>query len=508
MEHDVIPLGERHAPHNWEYADATLRAAASGFVSTDVNKIALQLDDGSYWRLSSIAPITWVTTTKAAGAGSGYGQWKWSTSLTGDPTSGKVAVNSATAASITELRISDMGSDGIDYSAPIGAIRPGDTLYIQDKDTASQWLRFNADGLAVDNGTYWTIPVVYVGSAGGMPANNHEMVVQVTYTNEITIDDVTGLRTELDTITLGLWDDRGSFDASVNTYPTSGGSGTAGAIVRGDIWTIGVVATAGPLFGQPVGTTVRALTDAPGQTVGNWAIAGVGTGYVPENAALKDVSSGYAGLTQFKLNLKNAAGTVLNWFTNATTAARTWTLPDKDGTVAMTSDVNDVKVETATHAAATKVVPADADELPLVDSATSWGLKNLTWANLKAALASATQTLTNKTLTNPVVTNYVETMYAPAAGTAFTVDLANGTYQKFTTTGNATITLPASVAGKSYLIEIAYGGAHTVTFAGGTSLKPAGGSYPTATSVNGKSDLYAMLCDGTVTKVRDAGRNF
>lgn len=42
----------------------------------------------------------------------------------------------------------------------------------------------------------------------------------------------------------------------------------------------------------------------------------------------------------------------------------------------------------AIHAAPAKPSPADADELGYVDSAASWGLKKLTWANLKAALAS------------------------------------------------------------------------------------------------------------------------
>ncbi|ACI93254.1 conserved hypothetical protein [Afipia carboxidovorans OM5] len=41
-----------------------------------------------------------------------------------------------------------------------------------------------------------------------------------------------------------------------------------------------------------------------------------------------------------------------------------------------------------THAASSKATPVDADEIPLVDSAASWGLKKLTWANLKATLAS------------------------------------------------------------------------------------------------------------------------
>lgn len=38
------------------------------------------------------------------------------------------------------------------------------------------------------------------------------------------------------------------------------------------------------------------------------------------------------------------------------------------------------------HAATAKATPVDADELPLSDSAASWGLKKLTWANVKATL--------------------------------------------------------------------------------------------------------------------------
>jgi hypothetical protein len=43
-------------------------------------------------------------------------------------------------------------------------------------------------------------------------------------------------------------------------------------------------------------------------------------------------------------------------------------------------------VETATHAADSKTPPVDADELPLVDSEATFGLKKLTWANLKTTL--------------------------------------------------------------------------------------------------------------------------
>ena len=43
-----------------------------------------------------------------------------------------------------------------------------------------------------------------------------------------------------------------------------------------------------------------------------------------------------------------------------------------------------------THAATSKTTPVDADEIPLADSAASWGLKKLTWGNLKAGIAAST----------------------------------------------------------------------------------------------------------------------
>lgn len=102
---------------------------------------------------------------------------------------------------------------------------------------------------------------------------------------------------------------------------------------------------------------------------------------------------------------------------------------------------------------------------------------------------------TNGALTNPTVTNYVETLHAATGNTA--IDLANGTVQKITTNGNNTITLPSSVAGKSFVVIVAYGGTHTVTWAGGGTIKWAGGSEPTQTKVNGKFDIFTFLQDGT-----------
>ena len=80
------------------------------------------------------------------------------------------------------------------------------------------------------------------------------------------------LKTYVDSAVVGLLDDRGNYDASTNLFPSSGGSGTAGAILKGDIW---VISVAGTLGGSAVaiGDQVRALADTPGQTASNWAIS-------------------------------------------------------------------------------------------------------------------------------------------------------------------------------------------------------------------------------------------
>lgn len=60
MEHVIAPLGERHPPHNFEYANAAARTSATVTDATLVQSLALQLDDGSYWRLTGVSPATWT----------------------------------------------------------------------------------------------------------------------------------------------------------------------------------------------------------------------------------------------------------------------------------------------------------------------------------------------------------------------------------------------------------------------------------------------------------------
>jgi len=96
-------------------------------------------------------------------------------------------------------------------------------------------------------------------------------------------------KTYVDNLVVGLLDDRGSYNASVNTFPASGGSGVSGVIMKGDLWYISV---AGTLGGKNVktGASVRALVDSPAQTSANWAILDATLGFVPENTDNKTSS--------------------------------------------------------------------------------------------------------------------------------------------------------------------------------------------------------------------------
>ena len=124
------------------------------------------------------------------------------------------------------------------------------------------------------------------------------------------IEDQTDLVEYIDDRMTGLWDDRGNYDASGNAYPSSGGSGTAGAILKGDIWTISVAGTLPTGRVVEVGDIVRALVDSPGSTEANWAIGQNNIGYVAENSANK--TDAMAGNTASSTKYLSAKG-VYDW---------------------------------------------------------------------------------------------------------------------------------------------------------------------------------------------------
>lgn len=232
-----------------------------------------------------------------------------------------------------------------------------------------------------------------------------------------------------DGLVVGLWDDRGSFDASVNAFPSSGGSGDSGAILKGDIWTS---SSAGLLGGMvvEVGDNIRALVDDPGQSAGSWTIVQANIGYLPENAANKDTGNGYPGLSGFALKLKSVAGAVTSLLASAATAARTWTFPDKDGTVAMMTDI------TAANA---------------------------------GALALAGGTMSGPVNESP----------PPSLASAATVNIGAASSNIITITGTTAITSLGAVAAGARRVLV-FAGALTLTHNAASLLLPGGGNVVTA----------------------------
>ena len=144
-------------------------------------------------------------------------------------------------------------------------------------------------------------------------------------------------------------------------------------------------------------------------------------------------------------------------------------------------------------------------------NASSIAVGTLPYSIIPANIVNTTSSFTfsaNQTFSNNItVTQYTETV-ATGTGTAYTVNLANGSVHRASTTGNITITLPSSVNGKSFTVIVAYGGTHTVTWAGGSTIKWNGGTAPTTTSSVGKIDIFTFFQDGTNTYGTVFGQGF
>jgi hypothetical protein len=130
-------------------------------------------------------------------------------------------------------------------------------------------------------GTDYQVPLGFTAEDSANKSNNTSLGNSSTlYPTQ------NAVKTYVDNSVVGLLDDRGNYNASGNSFPNSGGSGTAGAVLKGDLWTVSVSGTLGG-FAVTAGDVVRALVDTPGQTASNWAISENNFGYVAENQANK-----------------------------------------------------------------------------------------------------------------------------------------------------------------------------------------------------------------------------
>lgn len=126
------------------------------------------------------------------------------------------------------------------------------------------------------------------GTNSTAPAYSLDFSTDVTFAgnSDTIIPSQKAIKTYVDGSVAGLLDYRGGYDASGNTYPVAGGSGTAGAVLKGDMW---IISVAGSLGGEAVqvGDSIIANVDTPAQTASNWNHLNANISYVPEDVANK-----------------------------------------------------------------------------------------------------------------------------------------------------------------------------------------------------------------------------
>lgn len=148
------------------------------------------------------------------------------------------------------------------------------------------------------------VPFTYLDADSSLTANSDAKIATQKAVKSFVASQVASAVT-------GIFNDRGNFNASVNTFPAAGGSGTAGAIKKGNIWTISVAGTLGGVAVE-IGDLVRALVDTPGQTAGNWAITERNFGFVPENVVNKDTDGTLAANSDSRYPSQKAVKTYVD----------------------------------------------------------------------------------------------------------------------------------------------------------------------------------------------------
>src|SRR5262245_26392043 len=105
------------------------------------------------------------------------GYWRYSSNTTiADPNASYFRVNNAVLHSATQMALSVMTQNSVDATNLLKQLQPGDQIFIQDKDNAANWIRYNITGTPTNNTTWFQIPVSTVSYGGTAPNNNAQAV--------------------------------------------------------------------------------------------------------------------------------------------------------------------------------------------------------------------------------------------------------------------------------------------------------------------------------------------
>ena len=116
----------------------------------------------------------------------------------------------------------------------------------------------------------------------------------------------------------------------------------------------------------------------------------------------------------------------------------------------------------------------------------------------KSVDADNVVSLNNKTIVACTFTDgYTEEVATANTSTAYTIDLANGSIQILTLTGNCVYTFPTATAGKSFLLIQKQDGTGSRTVTWPAAVKWPSSTAPTLTATASKADVFAFTADGT-----------
>jgi hypothetical protein len=144
----------------------------------------------------------------------------------------------------------------------------------------------------------------------------------------------------------------------------------------------------------------------------------------------------------------------------------------------------------------------------------AWDTDLDTWATKTAPSGTVigttdTQTLTNKTIEAGTFTNgYTEETVTANTSTSYTIDLANGSVQILTLTGNCTFTFPTATSGKGFTLLLLQDATGSRTATWPASVKWPASTAPTITATASKGDKYVFVGDGTYWWGSNAGQNY